>query len=71
MSFDILSNEEILKLKMALAASKQPFTREQIEQVLKWAKLTKVQNGILDLVLAGKIAIHIDGMGEAKYSIRV
>ena len=69
MRFSILSNEDILKLQMALAASKQSFTREHIEQVLKWADNIKVQSGILDLVLAGEIAIHIDGNREAYYSL--
>lgn len=67
----MLTDDEVRGLILALVGGQGSVSEAQIDQVLEWADNTRIDNALVDLAVAGKITVRIDGKERPKAEPRL
>jgi len=60
----LVTKTEAIQLTLALARAGSPFTEEDARHVLAWANGIRTEQAMLDLALAGHVALVVLDTGE-------
>ncbi len=58
---EILTEEKMEKLIVALGKGQKTFTKKDALKVLRWANRTLIDMALLDLVLSGQMIVEVKG----------